>query len=159
MFYDSDGEEHLDAEETYLRDQFGSDGFSVELCQLGGGNYGDGFPDPMGSLMGPEEGAETLETAQIMHAALSHLPLRHAEVLKYRYGIGGVRPQSQAGVSRLLGLTERQVRRIERDAETKLLSALDKVPGGAELKLEMFEEKLRHMQDPAKIYQFAEDVA
>jgi RNA polymerase primary sigma factor len=52
--------------------------------------------------------------------ALGELPERDREVLRLRYGLGGVDPQSLAGVGRELGLTRERVRQIEAAALERL---------------------------------------
>ncbi len=79
----------------------------------------------LGDLMASEdpEPAADLEVSlqsELLERALSDLPERDAQVLRWRYGLDGSEPRTLQDVGRELGITRERVRQIEQGALRRL---------------------------------------
>jgi RNA polymerase primary sigma factor len=69
----------------------------------------------------PEETLHVSLDEQMLRQAVAHLPERHQEIVKLRYGLNGdTDPQSLEEIGRRLGLTRERVRQLEADALERL---------------------------------------
>ena len=69
----------------------------------------------------PEETLHVSLDQDMLRQALEHLPDRHQEIVKLRYGLNGdTDPKSLEEIGRLLGLTRERVRQLEADALERL---------------------------------------
>ena len=70
--------------------------------------------------IGIDEEVEISLRADAVRRAVARLPKPHRDVVRLRHGINGDVEHSQAAVGRALGLSEHELRRIERDALARL---------------------------------------
>jgi RNA polymerase sigma factor (sigma-70 family) len=76
----------------------------------------------------PAERSSQLETVAVLLAALRRLPVRDAEVVRLRYGLGG-REHTLKEIGELMNLTRERIRQIQNRAEAKLRELLvDQTP-------------------------------
>jgi RNA polymerase primary sigma factor len=68
----------------------------------------------------PEEELSVSLREDALESALAELPERARDVLRLRYGLGGVEPHSLESIGRELGITRERVRQIEADALSRL---------------------------------------
>lgn len=72
----------------------------------------DVLPDPADMAAGCEQ----RDAARQLHTALAAMPRREREVLRLRYGLGGVPPQTQQQVAARFGISRSYVSRLEKRA-------------------------------------------
>ncbi|MBR3894670.1 MAG: RNA polymerase sporulation sigma factor SigK [Clostridia bacterium] len=72
-----------------------------------------------------EEIDRKIVTEKMLHAIESHLLPRERQIVMMRYGIGGIRPQTQREIAATLNISRSYVSRIEKGALEKLKAALE----------------------------------
>ena len=89
---------------------------------------GEGEETSLGALLpsgerGPEDEVEIALRGDALRQALEALPEREREVVKMRYGVGGIEPVPLAEAGRRMGISQDAVRRLERKALAELATS------------------------------------
>jgi len=72
------------------------------------------------SVKSPESVTEIIRTKDDISTALNHLPLREREIVRMRFGLGGIKPMSLEDIGKLLKISRERVRQLEIRAYRKL---------------------------------------
>jgi len=68
----------------------------------------------------PESVTEIIRTRDDIAMALNQLPVREREIVRMRFGIGGIKPMSLEEIGKFLGLSRERVRQLELKAFKRL---------------------------------------
>lgn len=94
----------------------------------------------------PCELLQQMELRERIHAALSRLPARHAEILRLRYGIGSAAPHTLDAIGQQFGLSRERIRQIEQQALSQLRDAAQRGP-----LTELLDRRPQRLPPPAPI--------
>jgi RNA polymerase primary sigma factor len=108
------------------------------------------------SAVTPDEALSDTQLLKELELLIRYLPRREREILKYRYGLGGVQPETLEEVGRRFGITRERVRQLQLEAEAKLRDLLEEkiprpndLPEGEPIPLTQTDEPLEAAGVPA----------